>query len=220
MIGVVIVIAVFVDLQKAADVPVGLFAECAALHAVCFGLFRLVEQIGQRFFCGLTVVQIGHAGGFTRGQDGIAIFQLILYDLGARGGGARICVDRPGLAVSKAKMMVLVDAGIVRSRVASIILGPGCDPVVEQVDLDACGRDGVGHNVAFQLLRCGFGGQSGREQRYKNGQRAEQAERADRMMMLHKITSPDVPMVRRNIDLDFSYILHLRGEKRKEICIF
>ena len=38
-------------------------------------------------------------------------------------------------------------------------------------------------------------------------------------MMLHKITSPDVPMVRRNIDLDFSYILHLRGEKRKEARI-
>ena len=116
--------------------------------------------------------------------------------------------------------MVLVDAGIDLSRVASIILGLACDPVVKQVDLDACGRDSVLDDVVFQLLRCGCGSQSGRDQRDKDGQCAEQAERADRMMMLHKITSPDVPMVRRNIDLDFSYILHLRGEKRKEICIF
>ena len=39
-----------VDPQEAADIPVRLFAERAALHAVRFGLFRLVEQIGQRFF--------------------------------------------------------------------------------------------------------------------------------------------------------------------------
>ena len=223
VVGVVVVIAVPVDLQEAADIPVRLFAEStggSAVFSCGVNLLRLVEQVGQRFFSGLTVVQVLHAGGFTRGQDGIAIFQLILYDLGARGGTVRICVDRPGLAVSKAKMMVLVDAGIVLSRVASIILGLACDPVVKQVDLDACGRDSVLDDVVFQLLLCGCGSQSGRDQRDKDGQCAEQAERADRIMMLHKITSPDVPMVRRNIDLDFTYILHLRGRKCKEICFF
>ena len=223
VVGVVVVIAVPVDLQEAADIPVRLFAEStggSAVFSCGVNLLRLVEQVGQRFFSGLTVVQIGHAGGFTRGQDGIAIFQLILYDLGARGGTVRICVDRPGLSVSKAKMMVLVDAGIVLSRVASIILGLACDPVVKQVDLDACGRDSVLDDVVFQLLLCGCGSQSGRDQRDKDGQCAEQAERADRIIMLHKITSPDVPMVRRNIDLDFTYILHLRGKKCKEICFF
>ena len=80
---------------------------------------------------------------------------------------------------------------------------------------DRCVQRGSQSGVVF-----GVCGQRGREQRHKNGQCAEQAERADRIMMLHKITSPDVPMVLRNIDLDFTYILHLRGKKCKEICFF
>ena len=102
---------------------------------------------------------------------------------------------------------------------------PRIDPVVKEIELDACRRDGVLNDSLFQRgsqsgVAFGVCGQRGRDQRDKDGQCAEQAERADRIMMLHKITSPDVPMVRRNIDLDFTYILHLRGKKCKEICFF
>ena len=229
VVGVIVVIAVVVDPQEAADIPIGFLADGTGGRAAVgrgVDLLGLIKEIGQRLLlCG---IHKPFAALLAGGQNGIAAGKAVLHDAGKRGLGAGPLVDiRTGTAPIRAiavefQVMVLVDALIMDVAIwrFGIIGGPGIDPVVKQVDLDACGRDSVLDDVVFQLLRCGCGSQSGREQRHKNGQCAEQAERADRIMMLHKITSPDVPMVRRNIDLDFTYILHLRGEKRKEICIF
>ena len=157
IIGVEIVVAVIVDPEQASDVPERLFAERAALHAVRFGLFRLVEEIAKGLLTGKAAVFF-QAGVVSWRQHRIAAGQTILHNPGPDAIAARIFIDADSVVLSvtnchKAQVMARIDAGCLSPLDAVVHSCTFGDPIVEQVDLHAGGRDSIGDGIILQHVR-------------------------------------------------------------------
>ena len=93
--GVVVVIAVPVDLQEAVDVPIGFLADGTGGRAALgrsVDLLGLIKEIGQRLLCGCIRRPVCTVC-FVGSQDGIAAGKAVLHDAGKRGTRASPLVD-------------------------------------------------------------------------------------------------------------------------------
>ena len=121
-----------------------------------------VAHVGKRQLAGVGqggVEQVGKALA-ALGQLRVAVLQRALHHAGARCAAAGVVVDTrpPPRRRRKLQRVPGVDALVHVGRVDVVGRGAGGDPVIEQVDGGANGRDRVLHHAGPRLRRGGRGG--------------------------------------------------------------